>query len=239
MLHRNNSVNYLSTAPLLASVLSPSSPPIPKTFERFPKSLDLGMDAASCLKTFCGAFDDGSFLPTSDFDPDIFLNSEFLTPSENNDFFMTADNFSIQDWNLSPVSCIASAPSVEVPDVAAAASLASAIMSFPDSFGTTYDQTSPCSSSATPGPIRRRRPKVPVPDDVKQTDKYKRRRATNNAAAARNRELKRLEAQQEDNSAAVLDRRNVDLRAECNLLRTELARLTTLALARVSAAAAR
>lgn len=85
---------------------------------------------------------------------------------------------------------------------------------------------------------RRRRPKVPVPDDVKQTEKYKQRRAKNNAAAARNREMQRaMVGTRVVGPVPASHQRNLDLRSECDALRFELDALVRVVQTRVLALA--
>lgn len=72
---------------------------------------------------------------------------------------------------------------------------------------------------------RKRRPKVPVPEDVKKTAAYQERRRKNNLAAARNREMKRQEARAEVDKLPALDARKLELQEECALLKSELATL--------------
>lgn len=84
---------------------------------------------------------------------------------------------------------------------------------------------------------RRRRPKVAVSDDVKQTEKYKQRRAKNNAAAARNRQMHRAMTGARVAAPTGTELRNLDLRSECDALRLELDALVRVVQTRVMALA--
>lgn len=83
------------------------------------------------------------------------------------------------------------------------------------------------STATATGPMRRRRPKVAASDEVRKTQKYIQRRIKNNLAAARNREMKRQMAAQCGSVLPELTKKNVDLRSECDMLRTELDALLT------------
>jgi hypothetical protein len=92
------------------------------------------------------------------------------------------------------------------------------------------------SAASSPGSVltsgvaeskRKRRPKVAVAEEIKATLAYQERRRKNNLAAARNREMKRMEARAEIDRLPALDARKQELQDECALLRNELAALKT------------
>eukprot|EP00047_Mylnosiga_fluctuans_P001500 m.220620 g.220620 ORF g.220620 m.220620 type:complete len:217 (+) comp10418_c0_seq1:1794-2444(+) len=90
-----------------------------------------------------------------------------------------------------------------------------------------FESLDDLSCAGTGGAVRRRRPKTRVPDDIRNTEKYKERRRKNNLAAARNRELKRMQQQDCVDRLPALNAHNTELRTECALLRAELLDLLT------------
>lgn len=135
-------------------------------------------------------------------------------------FFCTADSFDLESFGFLPfeasASDVVSTKTEEdfFPDIGDVHPLD--LPSFPHQ---------PAGSPGSPGLSRKRRPKVPVPPEIKSSEKYQERRRKNNLAAARNRALKRLQAKVEVDRLPGLTRDNQELRTQCQLLRTELVRL--------------
>jgi len=195
---------------ICADLFPPQTPSMPASmdleFLNFLAKPSLGEGTHSLAnQTSCGQFNSGFGLDlaveTESFPPT--LTSFALPPPATADaaFFEIADqqdlNFADLDFDL---ICSPSQSLVSVPDV--------------------DDCKTPTEGAG--GPIRRRRPKVPVPEDIKNTAKYQERRRKNNAAAARNREMKRNLAQETKSILPELSQQNIDLRAECVALRVEM-----------------
>jgi len=101
--------------------------------------------------------------------------------------------------------------------------------SSPDVYGLVPTGMSPCTTDdGASGCGRKRRPKQRVPDHIRMTAKYQERRRKNTMAAARNREMKRLQAMSCTSKLPSLDKKNGELRSECAALRSELAVLVSM-----------
>jgi hypothetical protein len=83
------------------------------------------------------------------------------------------------------------------------------------------------------GTPRRRRAKKPVPEHVKQTDAYRRRRARNTEAARKNRERKRQEREAQKHQVSAVEQENCELRALATKLRDSVKELQQLVVDRV------
>eukprot|EP00049_Salpingoeca_infusionum_P017198 m.352110 g.352110 ORF g.352110 m.352110 type:complete len:314 (+) comp16442_c0_seq1:486-1427(+) len=88
-----------------------------------------------------------------------------------------------------------------------------------------------CVDGVTP---RKRRPKQRVPDHVRNTDAYQRRRKRNTEAARRNRELKRKETATKKKKETAVELENRSLRTEVKTLNSQLEELKQLAAERVA-----
>lgn len=145
---------------------------------------------------------------------DLLMSPSLLSPAAL-EFFDNADSLNLEDFMKTSVGTVTDH---QLPDDASC---------LPQFDFAVCDAPSPTPSnvsslSTATGGLRRRRPKVPVAEDVKKTEKYIQRRAKNNLAAARNREMKRQMAAQAGSMLPELTKKNVDLRNECGLLRSEL-----------------
>jgi len=146
--------------------------------------------------------------------------SPSLLSSAALEFFDNADSLNFEDFMKTSVGTVTDH---QLPDASDASCLPQFDFAVCDAPSPTPSNVS--SLSTANGGLRRRRPKVPVAEEVKRTDKYIQRRAKNNLAAARNREMKRQMAAQAGSMLPELTKKNVDLRNECGLLRSELADL--------------
>jgi hypothetical protein len=127
------------------------------------------------------------------------LDLDFPTP-EDLAFFEAAD---FQNLDAAFFSTLPACSAPSVPDVC-------------DSMGL----SEPSSEPSAGGPMRRRRPKVPVPEEVRNTQRYQERRRKNNLAAARNREMKK-QVGTVDPLPGLIER-NIELNNEARLLRANL-----------------
>jgi len=172
-------------------------------------------------------------LPNFDFNDDQFSVPQTDLTFDDQAFFELADYLSLK--NITPVGTFlaevpaqqeeffASIPTdFQVPEQLPMIEL-SLLTELP-AVSLQTEAPTPVATKAVPAPpLKKRRPKVPVAPEIKRTEKYLERRKKNNLAAARNRQMKLMQAQMD--RLPGLNQHNNFLRHQCEQLRAELANL--------------